>query len=100
MDCYTVAHNVLNFPYDGGAIGESKSDTTRNFSIKFRSGAGESDRDRLYVKQDLGWDTLNGSFCYAEGMGATQSMVTAVPVGNFGNETAGASIAVQYLISY
>jgi len=86
---------LLTIPYDGGTIGIFKSDITRNFDIKF--GAGHPVLASLSVEASVG-QAAYGSI--TSGGGQHLTSIGAFPVGNFGNETAGASVSMSAYITY
>jgi hypothetical protein len=82
--------------YDGNAVGSFKSDITRTFSINFGPQGGVS-QDHLGVYSNAGFSASNN---IAAGSGTGVDTIYAKLIGNFGNETAPASLSALYCISY
>jgi hypothetical protein len=83
-------------PYDGKEIGAFRSDTTRVFNIEFETYSNA--RSSIFHA-----NSANGfhPFSFVTGSGNTLiEGITAVPMGNFSHETAGASISGLTCITY
>jgi len=89
---------LFYFPYDGKLIGSFNPDTTRKFSIFLRNSL--DSKNNIEVTNNAGWQSGSVFNRLSAGYGSNADGFYIETIGNFGNETTPAWIAVNYYITY